>query len=90
MINFLYFNVMNIVPNAVFIESLVANLPAIAFASEKSIYENFVFSVNYLLNSELSNLFSITDPQLKIFNDKACETTVMDMNSFFKALLKII
>ena len=80
----LYLHLMEKPPKSSYIESLVANLPHAAF--QKDVYENFVFAINYLTNTKLGNLFSIYNPQKKIFEDEICGVSAMEINTFFKKL----
>ncbi|MBR2052552.1 MAG: hypothetical protein IKK20_01740 [Clostridia bacterium] len=80
----LYHHLMEHAPKSSYIESLVANLPHAAFQND--VYENFVFAVNYLTNTKLGNLFSIYNPQKKIFEDEICGVSAMEINNFFKKL----
>lgn len=80
----LYLYLMEKTPKSAYIESLVANLPYPAFQNDA--YENFVFAVNYLTNTKLGSLFSIYNPEKKIFEDEICGVSAVDINAFFKKL----
>ena len=80
----LYQHLMEKPPKSSYIESLVANLPHSAFQND--VYENFVFAVNFLPNTKLGNMFSIYNPEKKIFEDEICGVTAVEINNFFKKL----
>lgn len=84
--NTLYFNLYNASPNQIFIESLVFNLPSEVFL-KKSNYESFVFAINFLINTNLSTLNSISDSK-KIYEDKLCETNINQIKDFFNKIKK--
>ena len=82
----LYQHLIGHVPNPVFIESLIANLPNVAFENEDA-YENFVFSANYLLNIKPNKIFSVANPNNKIYEDMLCGTSLLELNNFLKKLV---
>ena len=81
----LYHHLINQTPNPVFIESLLANLPITAFEDEDP-YNNFVFSVNYLLNLKPNKLFSVANPSKKIHEDNFCGMSLLELTNFLKKL----
>lgn len=85
----LYEHLMQSNSKGLFIESLVANLPFTAFESE-DVFENFVFSANYLINFPIGKLFSIANPEKKIFKDDLCQIAYADINKFFLKLVQCL
>lgn len=85
----LYYNLTQSRPNALFIESLIANLPKDAFFYETT-YESFVFAVNYLTNKKQSEFFSITNTNTKLIEEKLCGATALEISSFMKNLQKYL
>ena len=85
----LYFNLTQARPNALFIESLVANLPKDAFFYD-SVYESFVFAVNYITNTKQSNFFAITNTSTRLIDEKLCGVTALEISSFMKNLQKYL
>ena len=83
----LYEHLMQDVTKGFFIESLVANLPYSAFESD-DVFENFVFSANYLINQQINKLFSIASPDKQIFKDELCQIGYADINKFFLKLVQ--
>lgn len=67
--NVLYFYANNENPNAIFMESVLYNIPDKLF-EEKSIYNCFLKIVNYLTLKPINNFNSINDLGLKIYEDK--------------------
>lgn len=87
--NALYFNIYNISPNQIFIESLVFNLPKEAFL-KKSDYETFVFAVNYFININLNSLKSCVDSTQKIYEDILSGISLVNIVDFFNNLKKFL
>lgn len=85
----LYEHLMQDTSKGLFVESLVANLPYTAFESE-DFFENFVFASNYLINAPISKLFSIANPEKKIFEDNLCQIQYAEINKFFLKLVQNI
>ena len=85
--NALYFNLYDNNANSILIESLVYNLPKETY-EKKSNYEMFVFATNYLANTKISSLVSIVDQSKKIFQDKLCSASVIDIVNFIKDIKK--
>lgn len=85
----IYYNLYNENPNALFIESLIANLPKDVFKS-KNVYERFVMSANYFVNSKIHELFSIIDTTKQIFQEELCGTDLLKISTFFKDLEKYL
>lgn len=83
----LYEHLMQDATKGFFIESLVANLPYSAFESD-DVFENFVFSANYLINQQINKLFSIASPDKQIFKDELCQIGYADINKFFLKLVQ--
>lgn len=83
----LYEHLMQDATKGFFIESLVANLPYSAFESD-DVFENFVFSANYLINQQINKLFSIASPDKQIFKDEFCQIGYADINKFFLKLVQ--
>jgi len=87
----IYYNIYRQFPSAIFIESLVANLPDKIYQDEKGgIYQNFVFACNYLVNSKVSEMFAITDPSKKIYEEYLCFISLIEINNFMKDLQKYL
>lgn len=85
--NALYFNLYGNCANSLLIESLIFNLPDETY-NKNTNYEMFVFAVNFLANSKISSLISITDFSKKIFQDKLCSASVLDIVNFIKDIKK--
>ena len=83
----LYEHLMQDSSKGLFMESLIANLPYSAFESE-DIYDNFVFATNYLINTPIRKLFSISSTNKKIFEDDMCQIQYQDINKFFNKLVQ--
>ncbi|MBR5226687.1 MAG: hypothetical protein IKV69_01285 [Clostridia bacterium] len=83
----LYEHLMQDSSKGLFMESLIANLPYSAFENE-DIYDNFVFATNYLINTPIRKLFSISSTQKKIFEDNLCQIQYQDINKFFNKLVQ--
>lgn len=87
----IYYNIYRQMPNAIFIESLVANLPnKIYDTPDDEIYGSFVFACNYLINTKASELFAITDPANKIYEEELCQTSIIQLSTFMKDLQKYL
>ncbi|MBR4407229.1 MAG: hypothetical protein IKT27_02845 [Clostridia bacterium] len=85
----LYYNFSSTRANSLFIESLIANLPKDAF-SGASLYQSFVFAVNYLTNKKQSELFAITDVNKRLSSEKLCGVSSLEISSFMKNLQKYL
>lgn len=85
----LYEHLMQDSSKGLFMESLIANLPYSAFESE-DIYDNFVFATNYLVNTPIRKLFSISATDKKIFEDDMCQVQYQDINKFFNKLVQCV
>ena len=84
-----YYNINSHMPNAIFVESLVANLPKDAFLSD-DIYERFIFSVNYLFNTKQNELFSIRNTSKRLLADELTQISNMEYTEFLKSLQKLL
>lgn len=84
-----YFNIFSSLPNSLYIESLIANLPKETF-DQKTIYGRFIFAVNYFINKKSSDFFAITDTNKKIYEEILCDTTLPQISSFMKNLQKYL
>ena len=82
--NTLYFNLYNESPNQIFIESLLFNLPNDVFFKDSN-YKSFVFATNFLINTNLLTLNSITDSK-KIYEDELCGTDIRQIKDFLNKI----
>ena len=85
----LYEHLMQEPSKGLFMESLIANLPYSAFESE-DIYDNFVFATNYLINTPIRKLFSISCTDKKIYEDDICQIQYAEINKFFNKLVQSV
>lgn len=65
--NNLYYNVYKYVPNQIFVESLIYNVPNEYFSSD--IYNTMIKIVNFLKNSAMQNFVSICDDSISIYKE---------------------
>lgn len=84
--NVLYFYVNQEHPNAMFLESILYNVPDKLY-EDKSVYDTFLKVVNYLTLKSINNFKSINDISLKLYQDKMFNN--QDQVSYLK-MMRII
>lgn len=83
--NSLYYNANNIIPNQVFIESILCSCPEDLFYG-KTIYNCFLKIVNYLSVKSLKNIISINDSNKTIFQDDVCGNCSFGFNKMMNLI----
>lgn len=83
----IYYSIYNKTPNAIFIESLVANFPKEIYELENT-YDMFLFALNFLNNTRLSNIRSITNFAMPIYKDDLCEMNIAELKKFIDDMVK--
>lgn len=82
-LNKIFYNIFKYVPNQIFIESLVYNVPINLFTY--NIYETSLNIINYLRNSTMQNFKSICDENISLFkeplNTERYETALKFVNN---------
>lgn len=85
--NVLYFQANHEMPNAMFMESVLYNVPDKLY-EERNIYDTFVKIVNYLHLKSINNFNSINDLNLKLYQDDMLGTN--QQVGFLKMLKMIV
>ena len=67
--NVLYYQANHEMPNAMFLESVLYNVPDKLY-EDRNIYETFIKIVNYLNLKSINNFNSVNDLNLKLYQDK--------------------
>lgn len=75
----------SVMPNQIFIESLLYNVPDELFEGN-DIYDNFIKIVNYLNLTDVSEFKSIANPELKINEDKLTKSNQVAFLKFINSL----
>lgn len=83
--NNLFWNITKILPNQIFIESLLYSCPNNLFLNE--IQDSTVNIINYLINSNIKDIVSICDEQTKLFKDKLCTTSYSQAIKFLNNII---
>lgn len=70
-LNVLYYDINNYMPNQIFMESVLYNCPDDLF-EENEAYKTFVKIINYLSMHSMREFKSVENPENSIFKDKLC------------------
>jgi len=85
--NVLYYNANRVLPNQIFIESLLCNCPNELFSD--NVYESFIKVLNYLAMADVKNFKSIVNPDKDIFVDQLCGNSAYGYKKMINKLLDI-
>ncbi len=83
--NVLYSNINKVLPNQLFIESLLYNCPDELFVED--VYQSFVNIINYLSMADVKNFKSIINEDKNIFNDILCGSSALGYKKFLDKLM---
>lgn len=87
-LNTLYFNIYNINPNQIVIESLLYSCPDELFDGV-DFYQVFLKILNYLYNCNIEKIKCILDDE-SLFKNKLVEDSVVSINSFIRNVVKFL
>lgn len=82
--NNLFYNVFNTVPNQIFIESILAEVPVDFYTS--NVYETTINVINYLKNAEIQNFKSICNNNVNLYKEKLNTISLETAYRFIKNL----
>ncbi len=85
--NVLFYNFNKVMPNQIFIESLLYNCPDELFSDE--IYDAFVKIVNYLSMADIKDFKSNVNQDKSIFTDLLCGNSGLGFKKFISKLLDL-
>ncbi len=85
--NVLYYNANRVLPNQIFMESLLCNCPNELFS--ENVYDSFTKILNYLTMSNIKNFKSIVNPNKDIFVDQLCGNSAYGYRKMINMLLDI-
>lgn len=85
--NVLYFDVNNVMPNQIFVESLFCNCPNELF-DNKDVYKSFVKIINYFTVRSIKDFKSIVSDQ-PIFKDKLCGNSAFGHSKLLSSLIDL-
>lgn len=83
--NNLYYALYDTIPNQIFIESLMYNVPNSLYKGN-SFYETFIKVLNFLSNSSINNFCTITDETKKLSDEIMISNSISSLNKFLKEI----